>query len=147
MITKKNILVDENAFFIDTSILISAFSNKENKKRKEIASKILESGIKKAYTSQQNIIEFISRYPNLKNKDEIVEDLLLVFKIAGYSKETILKAIKLAEKHKIDFKDALIAQTMIYNQLYIIFTENTKDFKKIKEIKAINPFVYFKNKK
>jgi predicted nucleic acid-binding protein len=147
MTNKINILDDQTPFFIDTGILISAFSEKEKKKRKEIASMVLCAGIKKAHTGQKNIIEFIDRCPNLKNKDEIVEDMLLVFKILGYSKETMLKAINLAEKHKIDFKAALIAQAMIDNQLVIIFTENLKDFKKIKEIKAINPFVYFKNKK
>jgi len=41
--------------------------------------------------------------------------------------------------YKVHFWDALIAATMIENNVFTIFTENTKDFKKIKGITAINP--------
>lgn len=150
--TAKNILDSEVPFFIDAGILITAFSEKGKKERREIASRILGAGIRKAHISQESIIDLINSLlsKNSYNAEaitEIIEDLQLVFKIINCSKEQILQAIKLTDKTKIDFRDAIIAQAMIDNNIVIIFTENTKEFKKIKGIKAINPFVYLKNNK
>jgi predicted nucleic acid-binding protein len=81
----------------------------------------------------------------LKSMDdlEIIEtlnDFNSVFKVLFYSPETINKAISLSLETKVHFFDALLAQTMLDNNVHLIYTENTKDFNKIPGIKAINPF-------
>jgi predicted nucleic acid-binding protein len=150
--TAKNILNSDAPFFIDAGILITAFSEKEKKERRIIAARVLDAGISKAHISQESIIDLVNSLLSKNSSDteaiiEIIEDLQLVFKVITCSKEQILKAIRLTEKPKMNLKDAIIAQAMIDNNIEIIFTENTKNFRKIRRIKAINPFVYLKNKK
>ena len=47
--------------------------------------------------------------------------------------------MRIVKKLKLHFWDALIAATMIKHGIRVIYTENVKDFAKLREIKAINP--------
>ncbi len=53
----------------------------------------------------------------------------------GYSSAT-----KKSAYQGTPFWDALIAETMLENGVSTIYTENEKDFKKMRGINAINPF-------
>lgn len=139
----------EEFFLLDSNILIYAYNRSEVYKGK-IAEEIIEDCIGrglKGCTSFQCLGEFskvmVSKY-NIPCKEvkEIIRDLcsLRHFRKIHYDKNTIINALDLSEKHNIHFWDAVIAATMLENGISAIYTENTKDFKKIPQITAINPF-------
>ncbi len=61
------------------------------------------------------------------------------FKKLRYKENTVQKALEISTGCKVHFWDALIAATMLENNITIIYTENEKDFSKIPGIKVINP--------
>ena len=133
-------------FLIDTNILVYAFTNVDSKKQKnakEIIYKARDLGV--GYISKQNIIELIDTNrkfsKNLSNKelDKIITGLESL-KIIDYNTTTIKKALDIQTQTNISFFDSLIIQTMIENNIYLIYTENEKDFRKTKQISVINPF-------
>jgi len=133
-------------FLIDTNILVYAFTNIDSKKQKnakEIIYKARDLGV--GYISKQNIIELIDTNrkfsKNLSNKelDKIITGLESL-KIIDYNTTTIKKALDIQTQTNISFFDSLIIQTMIENNIYLIYTENEKDFRKTKQISVINPF-------
>ncbi|MDD3245052.1 MAG: PIN domain-containing protein [Candidatus ainarchaeum sp.] len=133
-------------FLIDSNILVYAFTNinpKKQKKAKEIIYKARDSTL--GYISKQNIIELINTNKkfskNLSNKElqKIITGLESL-KIIDYSTTTIKKALDIQTQTNIGFFDSLIIQTMIENNIFVIFTENEKDFKKTKNFSVINPF-------
>jgi predicted nucleic acid-binding protein len=133
-------------FLIDSNILVYAFTNidpKKQKKAKEIIYKARDSTL--GYISKQNIIELINTNrkfsKNLSNKElqKIITGLESL-KIIDYSTTTIKKALDIQTQTNIGFFDSLIIQTMIENNIFVIFTENEKDFKKIENFSVINPF-------
>lgn len=58
------------------------------------------------------------------------------------TKGTLKKAMDISIKKNIEYWDALIAATMIENNISHIYTENIKDFR-IEGITAVNPFEKF----
>jgi len=138
----------QEPYLIDTNILVISQSIKESEEKRNSAVFILDFSLtgKYGYLSIQNYIEFVNVMKNkLKSMDdlEIIEtlnDFNSVFKLLFYFPETINKAINLSLETKVHFFDALLAQTMLDNNIHLIFTENTKDFNKIPGIRAINPF-------
>ena len=59
--------------------------------------------------------------------------------VLNYNAQTIKSAIGISSKHGIHYWDALLAATMKENNVFSIYTENEKDFKKIPWLKTINP--------
>ena len=139
---------DESAFFLDTNILIYAWE-KDESLRKEISKKILEKCYKNEITlavSNQNLAEFSCvALKKIKIDPEIVRKVIHIisgfngFLKLNYKRKTILSAINISEKYHMSFWDSLIAATMIENQIFKIYTENSKDFK-VPSINVINPF-------
>ena len=135
---------------IDTNILIYAHDESEPEKRekcKKIVERILK-GEENAFVSNQVLAELyngLTRKIEIPVKKEqaleIVQSILESrnFTKINYTSKTVEKAIKKTIKHKTHFWDALIAETMLENQVFEIITENQKDFSKIEQIKAINP--------
>ena len=60
--------------------------------------------------------------------------------VITYNAQTIKSAIGISIKNSIHYWDALLAATMRENNVFSIYTENDKDFKKIPWIKIIDPF-------
>ncbi|MFA5746218.1 MAG: PIN domain-containing protein [archaeon] len=138
----------QEQYLIDTNILVISQSKKESEERRLIAAAIVESGTikKNAFVSIQNFVEFVNVIKQkLKSLDdnEIQETLIdfkSAFTVLFYSENTVSATVKLSSETKVHFFDALLAQTMLENNVRVIYTENTKDFNKIPGIKAINPF-------
>lgn len=139
-------------FLVDSNIIIYAFDIADKRKH-ELAKELLTKcwlGKIMLVVSVQNLSEF---FVNVTSKimkpiaigeaENIVKNIIesrYWIKIAP-KQETILNAIKLFVENKKGYWDSLIAATMIENNIFNIYTENTKDFSKIKEITAKNPFV------
>jgi predicted nucleic acid-binding protein len=60
--------------------------------------------------------------------------------VINYNAQTIKSAIAISIKHGINYWDALLAATMRENNVFVIYTENENDFKKIPWIKILDPF-------
>ncbi len=134
--------------FVDTNILIYAFDTNEPEKR-PIARLLIQQawqGQQTFHISNQILAEFsraltqkkIPPYPPEKTS-QLLQDFQEGWIIHTYSIKTIYSTLKLLEQYSLSFWDALIAATMIENQVYQIYTED-EAFNKIPGIKAVNPF-------
>ena len=136
---------------IDTTILVYAFDKGEKEKR-AICHKLIKAilkGRRSAVITNQILAEFFSvtttkiKNPYTAEKSGLIVDSFVVsdnFNKLNYDFRTVGKAIEFVDKYKISFWDALIAATMIENNVFTIYTENERDFKKIPGLKVINPF-------
>jgi len=138
-------------YFIDTNVFIAVYTNvninNNSEKVKAYFELLSEKDAKYGYISIQNIVEFVNVTKNkikcFNNSEDLngrTENIASLFNIVYYNQNTITRAVALSYKIGIGFFDALLAQTMLENNIHLIYTENTKDFNKIPGIKAINPF-------
>ncbi len=139
-----------NGRLIDTNILVYAYDASEKEKffcARKIILSIWSKGY--GYTTVQNLTEFFVvvtkkiEFP-IKTSEAlaIIHDILHSDKWQVLDRDmyTIERAIALVERYNIHLWDALIAQVMLDNDISIILTENTKDFKKITTISAEKAF-------
>jgi predicted nucleic acid-binding protein len=141
---------ENDLFFIDTNVLVYAYDyadKEKNKPASEFLSKLLIEK-KEFCISNQILAEFFyvitkKKLLTLKVAGETVSEIscLDTTKIFNYSTGTTLSAISIMEKYSLHFWDALIIATMLENNVFTIYTENTKDFSRCDRVKAINPFV------
>ena len=134
-------------FLIDSNILVYAFDSsaaKKHEKAKDFVAEKIKS--KNLFLSIQNLAEFSAtitekvKKPLLQSQaEEIISDFNCATNIVSYYFNTVQSALSIKFIHKVHFWDALIAATMKENNIKLIFTENVKDFKKIHEIRVINP--------
>lgn len=137
--------------FVDTNVLVYAFDNSQNG-RKKTAEKIIDSmlnGKGKYYLSNQVLGEFATVLLSKSTSIESLKKILSGLRICGcgeliYNSQTVCSAVELTKIHKLHFWDALIASTMLENSIHTIYTED-KNFEKISEIEVINPFTRFKD--
>jgi len=134
---------------IDTNVLVYAydsFAGKKHSKAKELLKKAWEEV---AIVSLQNLCEFfvvitkkVEKPVSIKQAKGIVEDIIYSKEwiIIDRTSETIVNAIELTESANVHFWDAIIAATMLEFGIKDIVAENVKDFSKIKQIRANNPF-------
>jgi len=147
-----NYMTDDNLpeAIIDSNILIY-LKDKSNPKKNKKAKEIVKSGFlgkRQLGITNQNLSEFArvliekyNQHPNKVKKEIhkfIFQSQFII--IDSWHSNELLLALDLQHKFKIHFWDAKLAATMISNDIKKIYTENTKDFDKIKGIKAINPF-------
>ncbi|MBI2598136.1 MAG: PIN domain-containing protein [Candidatus Diapherotrites archaeon] len=134
--------------FIDTNILVYAYDKDAGKKQLK-AKKIVEEcirGNRELYLSNQILAEFINVALNKLSKPPAIEEITNIivklnkidsWKKINYSNKTVESAL---HENGNYFWDKLIAATMKENNVFTIYTENTKDFKEMAGIQAINPF-------
>jgi len=147
------VLQESKKYLIDTNILIYAVN--ENSAYHEKALDLLQNIAVKSYNaciSTQNILEFQrvlthKSFENVlpqENIDEIVKIWLDYFEVIFEDKTVWLEYQKLTKRIKPSGNkifDLWLSATMKANGVDVIITVNTKDFKNIKGIKAINPFL------
>ena len=135
-------------FIVDSNILIYAFDNSQKSKHGNAMQLIQRNFLNPHFfLSIQNLVEFYSAVTlrialpiELKLAAEYVLDFSKAATILMYSPSTISRASTLQQHYSIHFWDALIVATMLENDIYSIYTENIKDFKKVPGIQVINPF-------
>lgn len=141
----------DEIIFIDTNILIYAYEEAVETKNKTCFNLIQECllGKRKLALSNQTISEFIyvasKKISKPLETERIRKIVRWINNYHGYIKlnytaNTTEKALELVDTYKTHYWDALIAATMLENNITTIYTENIKDFGKIKEIRVINPF-------
>lgn len=142
---------DDRICFIDTNVLVYAFDKSEAKKNGK-AKQLLErcfKGETLLAASTQTLSEFfvvatkkIQRPITGSQAKNIIQKIIEFkrFSILTIKPGTIVSAINTCNETNTHYWDCLIAETMKENSMYQIYTENTKDFRKISGIKTINPF-------
>jgi len=131
--------------FLDTNIIIYAYSDDEPKKQ-EIANNILEEYESQMTISTQVINELSNTlFRKFKLSAEAVEAVVLElndnFPIVDFNLQTQLKAIKIKERYQLQFYDSMILATALENGCDIIYSEDMQNGQIIeKQLTIINPF-------
>ena len=146
--------MNDELSLIDSNILSYVFDESEPEKRKISAELVADCWNRKRElaVSIQNLSEFyvivtkkIQNPIPTKVARNFIE-LIIDFQgwhVINYNAHTITSAISISTKFGIHYWDALITATMRENNVFSIYTENDKDFKKIPWIKILNPFDIF----
>ena len=133
----------KDKIFIDTNILLYAYSTEKNKQ--EIAQSIINTN-NNIYISKQVINEtiniLIKKFKlNIKDIINVVKELEKEFIILDFDIQTQLNALKLKQNYNLQFYDALIVSTALENSCTILYSEDMQDKLVIeKNLKIINPF-------
>jgi predicted nucleic acid-binding protein len=134
-------MVDKN--FIDTNILIYAFSSDELNK-KDIASGLIGNS---SIISKQVVNELCNIFlKKFKLSPNDVENAILelddIFDIVDFDLKTQIKALKLKTKYNLQFYDALIVATALENKCEILYSEDMQHNILIEDkLRIINPFI------
>ena len=142
MIDKKQM---KDKIFIDTNILLYAYSTEKNKQ--EIAQNIINTN-NNIYISKQVINEtiniLIKKFKlNIKDIINVVKELEKEFIILDFDIQTQLNALKLKQNYNLQFYDALIVSTALENSCTILYSEDMQDKLVIeKKLKIIDPCEY-----
>ncbi|MFH1761552.1 MAG: type II toxin-antitoxin system VapC family toxin [bacterium] len=84
-------------------------------------------------------IEVLGFQGHTDNKYKVAKELLNQFAEYSLNNDIVKKTISLRRQYSIKIPDAIIAATAL-NIGFSLITRNVKDFKKIKDLKIINPF-------
>lgn len=136
-------------FLFDTNILVYSFDKTEKNKRercKKMVAKIFKGGTG-AVTNQvlAELLTVLTEKIEKPIEKEKAQTIIAGFVDSNnwvklnYKARTVKKASNTSERHKIPFWDALIVETMLENEVFNIYTEDTKHFSKPSQIKAVNP--------
>jgi predicted nucleic acid-binding protein len=134
---------------IDSNILVYAINTASPKHKK--AQLFLQDNSTDLVVAHQNILETIRvlTHPKftkrMKLKDALasVGGIIKVARIIQPKDETYYIVLELMKKYHLkgdEIFDAYLVSTALSNDVDLIVTDNIKDFKKLKEIKIINPF-------
>lgn len=131
--------------FLDTNILIYAYSEDEPKKQ-SIALQLLDSFEDNVIISKQVINELSNiLLKKFKLGSDQVENVLLeidnVLPIVDFDLTTQIKALKLKDRYQFQYYDALIVATALENNCTVVYSEDMQHNMLIDgNLKIINPF-------
>lgn len=141
---------------LDTNILVFAHNADSccHTQARELISNAMDSQFESCI-SHQNVLEFFSIVTNPKRLEKPLSLTEAFFLTENYlssnaiikicpSPATLCQTMAIAKKlslTKAEIFDCYLAQTMLVNNVFTIYTENTVHFKHYKDIKAINPFL------
>ena len=139
---------DSEPKLVDSNVLVYAYDKSDARKHNIAMESVKQLWLEQdGILSIQNLVEFysvvtkkISSPIPIDNAKQIVLDLIDGFQVIRYDESTIINAINNQAIYGIPFFDALLVAAMEENSIDTIITENEKDFKKVKWVKAINPF-------
>ncbi len=134
---------------IDSNILIYSI-NISSPKHKQ-AQNFLQKNTGNLEVAHQNIFETLRvlthpKFPSpmkINKAIEVVESILKSCRIISPDYRTHQIALQLIKKYKLsadEIFDAYLVATTLSNDINVIATDNIRDFKKISELKVINPF-------
>jgi hypothetical protein len=126
----------EQKYLIDSNTVIDYLSGKLPFNGISFVNSIVDEEPKISVITKIEVLGF-----NLQSGEDyqIVVDFINDNMVYNLDEPIINKTIELRKKYKIKLPDAIIAATALCNDLAIV-SRNTDDFKKIKELKIINPF-------
>lgn len=136
---------DEKKVFIDTNVLIYAYSSDEIEKK---------SAVQKLFENEQKIIistQVINEFINVMRKkravpieilQEAVRELTSIFTISLVTIETINQALQISQKYKYSYFDSLIIASAVENSCSELYSEDMHHKHMVSNALVIlNPFV------
>jgi predicted nucleic acid-binding protein len=139
----------KDRFFLDTNIFAYSFDSDTPAKQKRARDLILH-GIKtrKAVVSYQVVQEFFNlalrKFSHPMNIAEAEQYLQTVFQplLAVQSSHTLFsQALRLEDKHRLSWCDALIVAAAVESQCAILYSENMHNGHRFEELQIKNPFL------
>ena len=133
----------EDRVFLDTNVLIYAYSDTEPEK-KEISLITLER--KNIVISTQVINEFIWNmnkkfHVNIELLKNLIDILFKRFRVSLIERATIIQAFDIVKQYKYSYWDSLIIASALENNCSILFSEDMQHNQLIEnKLKIINPF-------
>jgi predicted nucleic acid-binding protein len=139
---------------IDSNILIYSINSiSPNHKN---AKKFIQDNLNIIEIAHQNILETVKvlthkKHPNPMTAQQALRSVLAISNncmVISPNRNTHHFAIEIIKDYKLTgvrIFDGYLAATALSNGIFTIATDNTRDFKKFKELKIINPFTSAKN--
>ncbi|MDR0505430.1 MAG: PIN domain-containing protein [Dysgonamonadaceae bacterium] len=135
----------QDKFFLDTNVLIYAYSNTETVKQ-SISGKIMENNCTVISTQVlqeiTNILrkKFGKNYTELKNVlEECKKNIYLVHTNTYH---TVLRACDIAERYRFSFYDSMIVAAALESKCKILYSEDLQHKQIIdNQLTVFNPFV------
>ena len=136
---------------LDSNILVYAFDRSE-KEPHGISKSLLNTcldGREQFFVSLQNISEFYRvvtcKIENPLPKAEARKICQKILTFSGFRKiaptaDTLPNAMYLNDRYGVPYWDALLAASLLENRVFVIYTQNVRDFEGIPGIRAVNPF-------
>jgi len=130
--------------FIDTNILIYAYSDTELEKKKRVLSIL---AVESVVVSTQVINEFIWVMNRKFNVDFdslkiIIDNIFELYKVCIINQASIQKAIEYSKRFNFSHWDSLMLASALESGCDIFYTEDLQDSQNIdNQITVINPFV------
>ena len=132
--------------FLDTNILIYSYSEDEIEKQ-TIANELLGEYSENIIISNQVVNELANvLFKKFKLSSDDIENVVLeldtFIPIVNFELATQIKALRLKEKYKFQYYDALIIATALENNCDILFSEDMQHQQIIENVLTIiNPFI------
>jgi predicted nucleic acid-binding protein len=139
----------KDRFFLDTNIFAYSFDSGASAKQKR-ARDLIVHGIttRKAVVSYQVVQEFFNlalrKFSRPMNVAEAEQYLHTVFQplLAVQSSHTLFsKALRLEDKHRLSWYDALIVAAAVESQCSILYSEDMHDGHRFGDLQIKNPFL------
>lgn len=122
-------------FLIDTSAVIKYLNGTLSANGLSFMDKALANNRVISFISE---IELQSWNPDDPNDLKIYQFFISASTIIGIDNDIIQETIRIRKSFKLKLPDALIAATAMVNQMTFI-ADNDKDFKRVPELKYLNP--------
>lgn len=101
--------------------------------------KVVNQGINISVISKIEALAFAPQTEEQKQFFQLVVDFGNNANVYALDDDTIEQTIEIRKTYKLKLPDAIIASTALANSLTLI-SRNTKDFKNISGLKAMNPY-------
>lgn len=95
---------------------------------------------KEIFTSEIIRLEVLGFHKITKEQEEFFNNIFSKIKVLSINSEVIHHAIKFRKKYNLSIGDSIVSSTVFINEL-TLWTNNTDDYKRIKEINIQNPIL------
>ena len=123
-------------YLIDSNVVIDYLGGHLPPTSMKLMNKIIDATPQLSIISKIEILSY--NFPTKQSLD-ITKDFINSSLIYNLNDDIVEVTIDLRKNYRIKLPDAIIAATALVNSFELI-TRNTKDFKKIKSLKIIDPF-------
>lgn len=122
-------------YLVDSNVLIDYVAERFKKDQLKALDIIFDEAIRISVITKIEILG----YNGEQDEEAKMIQFLGYSDIIALTDEVVVKTIQIKKSIKIKTPDAIIAATALVND-YTLITNNIADFKRIKELKAINPY-------
>jgi predicted nucleic acid-binding protein len=123
-------------YLLDSNTLIDYLAAKLPPSAMQKMHEIVNGGLFISVISQIEVLGYNTGHTDVDTRNALFIELAEIFNL---SPEIVQRTITIRKQHKIKLPDAIIAATAMVHDFTLI-TRNSSDFKKINELRLINPY-------